>query len=208
MATAIEDMRALRAQRAYEALPHRQRRFVDLYTVDFKIREAALQVGIAESSAHSTGHRWITEPNIALAICHVLDEKARLSRIDAAWVLKRAALLADFSIKKFVVVGEDGRPYYDFQSATDDDWYCINELTVDAIRGYVGDEGRIAVDRVKLKPYDKLKALELVARHRDVQAFEKRADGEHESRAVTEVTRRIVRPGDVAPPPAVKVYGD
>jgi len=202
----MDDMKALRARKAYEGLPNNQRRFVDLYTIDFNVKKASKAVGIAESSLMSSGYRWLAQPQIALAIMHVMEEKARLARIDAAWVLRRAALLADFSIKKFVVVGEDGRPYYDFQNATDDDWYCINELTVDAIRGYVGQEGRIAVDRVKLKPYDKLKALELVARHRDVQAFEKRADGEHESKSVTEVTRRIVRPGEV-PPESAKVFG-
>lgn len=208
MAATIEDITARRAQCAYKALPHQLRAFVDQYTIDFKVGESAKRVGIKETNASNTGSRWLAMPNVALAIMYVLEEKAKLARIDAAWVLRRAALLADFNIKRFIVVDpESGRPYYDFQSATDDDWYCINEVTVDALRGYVDGESRIAVDRVKLKPFDKLKALELVAKHRDVRAFEMKAEGDGKQ-SVTEVTRRIVRPGDAQLPAPVKVPND
>lgn len=95
-------------------------------------------------------------------------------QIDAAWVLRKAVLLADFNIAKFVVVdNETGQAFYDFSEASDDDWYCIQELTVDEItRGRGGDQ--YEVERVKLKSFDKLRALELVAKHRDVQALEER----------------------------------
>lgn len=87
--------------------------------------------------------------------------------ISSAWVLRRAALLADFNINRFLVTDEHGNAYFDFSAATDDDWYCIQEYTVTQITGH----GRIPADKIKLKAVDKLRALELVGRHIEVQAF-------------------------------------
>ena len=90
--------------------------------------------------------------------------------IDAAWVLERTALLANFNIKAFIKIDEAGQAYYDFSTATDNDWYCISEYTVDVIEKGKGDD-KLYVDRVKVKTTDKLRALELVGRHISVQAF-------------------------------------
>lgn len=85
-------------------------------------------------------------------------------KVDALWILKRAVLLADFNINRFIAV-HNGNAVYDFTDATDDDWYCISEYTADTIeRGTSDDENRYLVDKVKLKGYDKIRSLELVAR--------------------------------------------
>lgn len=90
--------------------------------------------------------------------------------INKAWVLKRAALLADFNISKFIRTQDDGTAVYDFSNATDDDWYCISEYTVDTLSKRDA-AGIYEVDRVKLKSHCKLRALELVGKHIDVGAF-------------------------------------
>jgi hypothetical protein len=90
--------------------------------------------------------------------------------IDAQWVLKRAALLADFNINKFTVVNEEGVAFFDFTDATDDDWYCISEYTVDHIWKGAG-EMAYEVERIKLKPHCKLQALKLVGQCTSVGAF-------------------------------------
>ena len=194
----------LQCRRAYEALPHQHRRFVDEYIITLGASESAIAAGIKKSSAHVTASRWLSTPNIALAIMHAMNEKSALARIDSAWVLKRLAMLADFNIKRFIIVDE-GRPYYDFAAATDEDWYCIDEITIDALRGRVREGGRIYVDSVKLKSTKKLDALKAVGQHTNVQAFKERADGEG-SRKITEVKHSIVRPGEL-PPPVKKVTG-
>lgn len=90
-------------------------------------------------------------------------------RIDAAWVLKRAARLADFNINAFIRVEDNDVAVYDFSKATDDDWYCITEYTVENI--LKGSDNTYAVGKTKLKTACKLKALELVGKHTEVQAF-------------------------------------
>lgn len=98
--------------------------------------------------------------------------------IDNAWVLKRASLIADFNINAFIKVNSDGDAYYDFSDATDEDWYCISEYTADQVRKGSGDD-KYYVDRVKIKTQCKMKALELVGRHVDVQAFKDNVKHEH-----------------------------
>jgi phage terminase small subunit len=99
-----------------------------------------------------------------------LAAEEEVMKIDAYWVLKRAALLADFNIRRFIKEDKFGNAVYDFSEATDDDWYCIHEYTTEEISRGQGDE-RYMVDKLKIKSYDKLRALELVGKHVDVQAF-------------------------------------
>jgi phage terminase small subunit len=102
-------------------------------------------------------------------------EQEEMVKIDATWVLKRAALLADFNIRRFIKVNAQGHSIYDFSKATEDDWYCIQEYTVDEVNRGQGED-KILVDRLKLKTYDKIRALELVGKHIDVQAFKDQID--------------------------------
>ena len=89
---------------------------------------------------------------------------------DATWVLRRAMLLADFNIRTFIKM-ENGVPVYDFSEATPDDWYCIQEYVVDAVNVVSGNGGSIPASRIKFKTVDKLRALEMVGRHVNIQAF-------------------------------------
>ena len=154
-----------------------ERVFADAYVKTMKVGQAATAAGVTAV----TGSRMLRRPLVCAAIAEAMDEKSRLARIDASWVLRRAALLADFNIKNFIVVddspGGGGRLYYDFTRASDDDWYCINEITVGAVRARVRQgTDRLYVDEVKIKTIDKLRALEMVGKHVDVQAFKDRAD--------------------------------
>lgn len=115
-------------------------------------------------------------PLMAQAVKQLLATAAVQVKIDAAWVLKRAALLADFNINTFIVINDEtGDAYYDFKNATDDDWYCISEYTADQIWKGKGDNA-YAVDRVKLKGHCKIAALKLVGTHTEVQAFKEQIE--------------------------------
>lgn len=98
------------------------------------------------------------------AIDDIVEKQTEVDtlKVNAYWVLRRAALLADFNIKRFIELDNQNNAYYDFSMASDDDWYCIQEYTVDEIKK--GDDTRHFVERTKLKTHDKLRALELVSR--------------------------------------------
>lgn len=119
------------------------------------------------------------------------DEKDITSmQIDAAWVLRKTALIANFNIKKFLVI-ENGEARYDFSTATDDDWYCISEFSNDLI---FSKEGEHVGNKTKLKAYDKMRALELVGKHVDIGAFREtvKLSGDPEN-PIQVITRVIVK---------------
>lgn len=109
-------------------------------------------------------------PLMSQAVEQMQSTAAAAVTIDAAWVLERAARLANFNINRFIRKQDDGTAVYDFSKATDDDWYCIDEYTTDTIGKGKGKD-IIEVDRVKLKTVSKLAALKLVGDHVGVQAF-------------------------------------
>jgi len=158
-------------------LSDQEQRFVELYLVDLKPYEAAKGAGYAESTSKTKSFSWVSNSKCPPNKRHVFDaiQKAKVKRADetgydAKWVLQRLGLLAEFNINKFKRLNDDGMPYYDFSEATDDDWYCITEMTIDHITKGQGDD-QYSVERVKIKGESKLKALELMGRHVDVQAF-------------------------------------
>lgn len=117
------------------------------------------------------------------AVLERVNAGTQCAEINAAWVLKRAALLADFNIRRFISLDDQNRPYYDFSTATDDDWYCIEEYTSESLPRGSGDD-RLYVDKVKIRAPSKLKALELVGKHIDVGAFADKV--EHSGTVTTE----------------------
>lgn len=128
------------------------------------------------------------------AIEDIVQEQSRIDalKIDAQWVLHRVALLADFNINRFLTIDTNGQAYYDFRTATDDDWYCISEYTTEEISRGTQDN-LILADKVKVKAYDKLRALELVGKHTSVRAFQERLElGGDPDNPIKTITRRIV----------------
>lgn len=119
-------------------------------------------------------------PLMAAAVSAMKATAAKKVNIDAAWVLERAARLADFNLRKFLKI-VDGKLYYDFAKATDDDWYCISELTMDDVAESmeVGSDGEtvlIPVTSIKIKAERKQAALKMVGDHVNVQAFKEQIE--------------------------------
>jgi phage terminase small subunit len=144
--------------------------FVTHYLASGMGGPSAVKAGYAPRTADVTASQLLRHPKVAEAIMRGQKKAQDITGIDSQWVLRRSALLAEFNINKFVRTQADGSPVYDFTNATDDDWYCISELTVDRIMKGQG-EGVYEIERVKVKAHDKLKAIELVGRNVLVQAF-------------------------------------
>lgn len=153
----------------------KQKRFVEEYLIDLNATQAAIRAGYSKKTAGVIGPENLAKPCISDAIGFVLDERSKETKIDAAWVLKRAALLADFNLNRFLTVTDEGQAIFDFTNATDDDWFCISEYTADMISRDAGDLKHDA-RRIKLKTFDRLRALELVGKHVDVNAFKDRIE--------------------------------
>lgn len=115
--------------------------------------------------------RFFKKPHIQLAMAIERELELKTMRINRRWVLRRAALLADFNIYRFIKVDEEGRAFFDFSSATEDDWYCISEYSVKPLHKGKNGSDVYKLQEIRLKPYSKIQALELVGKHVDVNAF-------------------------------------
>jgi len=161
--------------------------FVEEFIVDHNGTAAAIRAGYSPGGASRTATRLLTYPYILEGIIERMDARSERTGITADMVLQRVWLLANFNIGKFLRTNDEGVAVYDFSEATEEDWYCIQEYTVDQIgRG----QDVIPADRLKIKTYDKLRALELAGRHVDVQAWKDRID--FAGRVMVEKVERVI----------------
>jgi len=163
-------------------LNYQEQAFKALYLQSFNATQAAIEAGYAESVAKHQAYKWVgitscpvNKVHLRNAIQSAIEAAYPDNVVDSAWVLKRARLLADFNISAFIKVVGDKKAVYDFSTASDDDWYCISEYTVDQLsKG--GKDDKYDVERTKIKGHCKLRALELVGKHVSVQAFKENVD--------------------------------
>ena len=155
----------------------------------FNALRAAIAAGYAETTARHAS-TWVSMTNcpphkrpLRDTIQKEIERRFKTDETNSDWVLRRARLLADFNIRKFIRInGNDA--VYDFSMATDDDWYCIEEYSSEQIdrkmNGFL-----VPVDKLKIKTPSKVALLKLIGEHVAVQAFKQQI--EH-SGQVTQVT--------------------
>jgi hypothetical protein len=140
-------------------------------------KEAAYRVGY--NCANMQDHvvqvksaELFKHPLMAEALKQMKSLAMEKTAIDAAWVLERAAKVADFNVTKFITADpETGERYFDFDKATEDDWYCLTMLGQHTVG--LGLKKRYALSEIVIKPGHQLKALAMVGDSTNVQAFQK-----------------------------------
>ena len=160
-----------------KALNNQESLFVDHYLESFSAAKAARKAGYAESVAATKAWEWVSitqcPPNkqhVRKAVEDGVRERFGVEQVDGMWVLRRAKLLAEFSLYKFVKFKEGIGAVYDFSEATPDDWYCIEEYATEQLSRVLGGEP-VPVDKLKIRTPSKVAALKLVGDHISVQAF-------------------------------------
>ena len=73
----------------------KQQRFVEEYLVDLNATQAAIRAGYSKKTAQAISAENLRKPLIAEAIKKEMDKRSQETKIDAAWVLKKAASLAE-----------------------------------------------------------------------------------------------------------------
>lgn len=81
---------------ALKALPLKARTFCREYVVDFNGKQAAIRAGHAEKSAAWQGSRYLTKPQVQLAIDALIQERSERLEISGDRVLAEYARLAYF----------------------------------------------------------------------------------------------------------------
>lgn len=182
--------------RSKKHLTPKMRKAIEFYAQDpNKSKVEAYRHGydkpdLPQKAASARACQLFKHPLVAEAVEEINAKAAEKTSINAAWVLQKLKLLAEFNINKFIVIRGD-KAYYDFSQATDDDWYCISEYSKETVTKAVG-EGLIEVDKIKLKSNCKLTALRLAGQHVGVGAFQQeQRDAAAGAEAVAEALQNI-----------------
>lgn len=125
-------------------LTPKQERFVSEYLLDLNATQAAIRAGYSERTANEQGARLLAKVSVAAAIAEAQAARSERTKIDADYVLRQAVKLHERCMQEVVpLTDRKGR------QIRDDDG---NPLFVFNAAGAA-------------------KALELVGKHVDVQAF-------------------------------------
>ena len=157
-----------------DQLDARERRFVEEYLIDLDPKRAALAAGYAETTAHVKSYGWVckggTKPHVFTAIREAMAARSERTQIDADWVLTR---LADEATADLADLYEDGgglKPVAEWPLI----WRqgLVSGLDVD--EAFEDGEKQGQVTKVKLS--DRIRRIELIGKHINVQAFTERKE--------------------------------
>lgn len=157
-------------------LTPKQDRFVEEFLIDLNATQAAIRAGYSARSAEMTGSRMMRNDKVRRAVEAAQADRSKQTEIDAAWVLTRlhdeaVADLADILDEAGVV-----RPVKDWPLI----WRQGLVAGIDVQEDLV--EGVKVGQTIKLKLSDRIKRIELIGKHVNVQAFREQV---HQTGAVT-----------------------
>lgn len=147
------------------ALTDKQRRFVDEYLIDLNATQAAIRAGYSEKGATVRGAELLANRKVAVAVAEAKNSRSERTKINADWLLRRLADEAEADIND--LYDDDGslKPVKDWPEI----WRkgLVAGVDVEEIR----EDGRTIGLVKKIKLSDRIKRLELIGKHVDVQAF-------------------------------------
>lgn len=146
----------------------KQQRFVEEYLVDLNASAAARRAGY-RGDPNTIGPRLLANVGVGAAIAAAQQERSERTKIDADWVLRTLAAEKTADLAEIFDDDHNLRPI--------SDWPMVFRtgliVGVESIEEYEGaGKDRRAVGMVrKVKIADRIKHLELIGKHVDVQAF-------------------------------------
>ena len=158
------------------ALNAKQERFVEEYLVDLNATQAAIRAGYSEKTAYSMGQRLLKHVEVAQLLAEAQAKRSERVQVDADWVLTRLAAEATADLADILDDAGAIKPVSDWPVI----WrqglvagFEVQENEVDGVK--MGQT-------VKVKLSDRIKRIELIGKHVNVQAFR---DQVHQTGAVT-----------------------
>nr|WP_308808236.1 MULTISPECIES: terminase small subunit [unclassified Providencia] len=124
---------------------------------------AALAAGYAEVSACKRASQLMKDPRVIDRIAQLMQQRNKRKKLDADSVLERLVNMLDADIADILTNTGDIKPIKD--------WPAVWRKSINAFEIAVIDE-KVTVKKVKL--LDKLRVLEMVGKHVDVNAFRER----------------------------------
>lgn len=169
-------------------LTDKQSAFCLEYMVDLNATQAAIRANYSKKTAGSVGHENLQKPEIQARLAVLIDERSKRVQVDADWVLKQMKDIHELDVidildntGNFKKVTDWTKPWRMYISGMD-----IQEMLS-------GDTESITR---KIKWPDKVKNLEMIGRHVNVNAW-KEADGApSEQESIKDIRITVVNGND------------
>jgi phage terminase small subunit len=145
----------------------KQQRFVEEYLIDLNATQAAIRAGYSAKTANEQGARLLANVSVRNAVSEAKAKRSKETGIDAAWVLSRLAAEAFADLADL----------YDEQGRVKPvkDWPLVwRQGLVAGIEVETIGEGAGQVTKIKIS--ERIKRVELIGKHVDVQAFKEKLE--------------------------------
>ena len=142
-------------------LSPKQQRFVDEYLIDLNATQAAIRAGYSKKTARQIGSENLSKPDIQEAIAEAKRERSEATKIDAGWVLRQAVELHRRCMQEI-------RP-------------ALHPKTRQQLRD---DDGNALFT---FNAAASARALELIGRHVDINAWRENVQVQHEINLVERI---------------------
>ncbi|MDM2850179.1 terminase small subunit [Citrobacter sp. Cpo074] len=149
------------------ALTDKQEMFCHEYLVDLNATQAAIRAGYSEKTANEQGAQNLAKLSIAQRISELKAERNEAVKVDAEYVLRRLVEIDGMDVLDIVLANGELKAIKD--------WPKVWRTTLSGmdVTEMAGDSAGLLK---KIKWPDKVKNLELLGKHIDVQAFKEKVE--------------------------------
>lgn len=154
-------------------LTDKQEQFCREYLIDLNATQAAIRAGYSEKTARSISNTLLTKVDIQNRISELKSERNEQLNIDASYVLRRLVEIDQMDVVDILKDDMSFKPLYEWPKV----WrQYLSGLDMAEMFEDRGDEREMVGILKKIKWPDKVKNLELLGKHVDVQAFKERIE--------------------------------
>lgn len=149
-------------------LTNKQQRFVDEYLIDLNGTQACIRAGYSARTANRTATKLLSKAVLQEAIKKSMAARSQRTQVDADYVLNRLVEIDQMDCLD--ILNDDGsvKPVRDWPQI----WrQFISGFDVAELFAGGGEDRELAGMLKKIKWPDKIKNLELIGKHVNVQAF-------------------------------------
>lgn len=155
------------------SLTPKQLRFVEEYLKDLNATQAAIRAGYSAKTASSQGERLLRNAEVARAVAERMQARSEKTQIDAGYVLSRLVEIDQMDVLD--ILQDDGslKPVREWPKV----WrqYLSGFDLAELFEGR-GDDRQLVGVLKKVKWPDKVRNLELLGKHVNVNAFKEQLD--------------------------------
>tara|TARA_Y100000780_G_scaffold112139_1_gene101292 strand:- start:604 stop:1167 length:564 start_codon:yes stop_codon:yes gene_type:complete len=156
----------------------KKEKFIKEYVVDMNATQAAIRAGYSEKTAYSQGQRLLKNVEVLNAIATEQNKRLERTEVNADYVLKRLVEIDEMDVCDIL---SDDLSSFKPLSQWPKVWRrTISGLDLTELFEGRGDEKEMTGILKKIKWPDKVKNLELLGKHIDIQAFKEKREFEGE----------------------------